>query len=450
MNVVMATLFISNSTRQTVALLLAKISLLVDTRSQRQLSCRLSSTSGSLQTTRKQLQPNQQKQFQNIRHTYSSYGSNYFIFRRSYASKNDECPVDSDSFHNQTIGSVTPSDIEHQSVYHTLQAAIQELTYHTISEPILSAVNLLSISLKLSWTTGYRDLMDVYHQQTDNTDNKNSTATTKLSNRLITVSEQQLFRSLLDRRLRHEPVQYLCGQWDFLDYTFTVRSPLLCPRPETEELVLLSLEDVRSIERKGNQLNTPNKFRILDIGCGTGCIGIALADKVPQAVVTAIDIEPIAIATSMENAARVGVIDRYSSHLIPIEQFTLIDNNQLFDLVVSNPPYIPPKDMVGLQPDVLNYESHVALDGGGSDGLDVIRSIVHQLPIVCKVGGICWMEVDPTQPTLLREWLSSPDNNIQNQSNKVVQFLYSKHDMFGQERFVKLRVDYKDDANFVS
>jgi methylase of polypeptide subunit release factors len=78
----------------------------------------------------------------------------------------------------------------------------------------------------------------------------------------------------------------------------------------------------------------------------------------------------------------------------------------LFDLVVSNPPYILDKDMETLSRTVVQYESVTALGGGGADGMNVIRAILQKLPAICRVGAICWMEVDPTHPARLKEWLS--------------------------------------------
>jgi release factor glutamine methyltransferase len=313
------------------------------------------------------------------------------------------------------------------TVRHIIHTAVQELSEAHISEPLLSVVHLLATALHLPWDTGYRDLMDlVYRDDASVATRQGSSVEQRLPSRLLTTEEERTFRSLLDRRLQHEPIQYLCGQWDFLDFTLAVRAPLLCPRPETEELVLLALEDVK--EKRKNE-----PIRILDVGCGTGCIGIALAHKMPHVVVTAIDVEQVAVATSSENAARIGILSRYEARMCAIEGFVLTKDDEPYDMVISNPPYIPPDDMTGLQPDVLQYESHQALAGGGSDGMNVIRTIVQKLPLVCKAGAICWMEVDPSQPAILRDWLSQ-------ESRGSVQFLCSKTDMFGKERFAKLLV----------
>jgi release factor glutamine methyltransferase len=307
----------------------------------------------------------------------------------------------------------------HQTVPDVLQTAVDEFNATGISEPLHSAIQLLALSLNLPWITGFRDLMQM-HEHDQNTSRHDG-----LSRRRLTAAEAVHYDSLVNRRLHHEPIQYIAGQWDFLEYTLTVRAPLLCPRPETEELVMLVLDDLKKMKRN-------DTIRILDVGCGTGCIGIALADKIPECTVTALDVEPVAVETAAANAARIGCQQRYDVQLIAAENFHVADHTKRFDVVVSNPPYIPAPDMLNLEATVLNFESATALQGG-SDGMDVIRTIVQQLPLWSKPGAVCWMEVDPTHPAMLREWLNST-------TTRKVKFVSSHRDMYGRDRFVKLRV----------
>jgi release factor glutamine methyltransferase len=101
-----------------------------------------------------------------------------------------------------------------------------------------------------------------------------------------------------------------------------------------------------------------------------------------------------------------------------------------FDIVVSNPPYIPQTDRGSLSTDVIDFESETALFGG-EDGMDVIRTIIRQLSSWCNSGAVCWMEVDPTHPKKIEEWLrKSPDLKVHFES--------SYKDLFGKDRFVKL------------
>eukprot|EP00934_Nitzschia_sp_Nitz4_P005504 Nitzschia sp. Nitz4//scaffold41_size133979//9663//10223//NITZ4_003328-RA/size133979-processed-gene-0.40-mRNA-1//1//CDS//3329551413//5494//frame0 len=177
---------------------------------------------------------------------------------------------------------------------------------------------------------------------------------------------------------------------------------------------------------------TSSPLRILDIGAGTGVIGLSLADMIAGSKVDAIDVDPVAIETSKENAFRIlghNHEDRYS-----VQQCAAADyeTSEPYDLIVCNPPYIPRPDMDTLHDDVLLYENHKALCGG-DDGLDIIRDIIQQLPTWCKPGTFCWMEVDPTHPTLLEDMLRS-------QKDKNVSFSSSFQDMFGKQRFVRLQV----------
>lgn len=322
------------------------------------------------------------------------------------------------------------------TVSEALDESIRRLTDKNVTEPDYSALYLMAASLKLPWERGIRDL--------------ESSGKSSKSLQSTPLSEEQAsdLETMLKRREDHEPIQYVLGQWDFLDYTITIRKPLLCPRPETEELVSMIVAET-----------TESPVHILDVGCGTGVIGISLAEILPDATVEAIDIEPIAIETSMENAQRVlkdqtGGIDKYPDCF----KATLVSANDFipefpFDVVVSNPPYIPKRDMDGLSDDVARHESERALCGG-DDGMDVIRTILQRLPGWCNIDAVCWMEVDPSHPKLIEEFLSSlEENDGWNEiggtdddgrnlmfSGRKVRFESSHKDMFGKDRFVKLRV----------
>jgi release factor glutamine methyltransferase len=324
-----------------------------------------------------------------------------------------------------------------QSEMTVLTALRDSIEYvSAIDEPVASATQILAHCLSLPWDTGYRDLLRLYHESLSSslTNFHKSSSCASLARQRLTVDQAGMLNDLLQRRLAHEPIQYLIGQWDFLEYTIKIKPPLLCPRPETEELVQLVLQDI-----------VPDgSCRILDVGCGTGCIGIALASanlkskgKLRSVHVTALDVEVIAVETSRENAAAIlgpSWADCYTVHLCAAEDYSrgMVDRDKrLYDIVVSNPPYIPAADMETLSPGVQNYESRDALYGGSSDGMHVIRTIVQQLPAWCRVGAICWMEVDPSHPRLLKQWLGSQDLGVE--------FVASRQDMFGRDRFVMLR-----------
>ena len=268
-----------------------------------------------------------------------------------------------------------------------------------------SVVHLMAHVLDLDWNTGYRDLQQVLRSNSS------------LGQRRLTDPELVQWNELIQRRQQHEPLQYLVGQWDFFQHVFTIRPPLLCPRPETEELVELVMREELSCRR------------VLDVGCGTGCIGISLAAAKGCSVV-ALDVDPVAVQVSRENADR--ILEDPSLYEVLLMSAADYATSEPFDVVVSNPPYIPEADMASLDETVAGYESEGALCGG-VDGLDVVRTIVAQLPAWTKSGAVCWMEVDPTHPAMIRDWLgAAPDPEVE--------FVESRKDMFGRDRFVKLRV----------
>jgi len=324
------------------------------------------------------------------------------------------------------------------TVRKALNESIQRLESKNVTEPECSAMNLMAFSLLLPWEEGIRDLTTItisksMNNNGDDNDNNNNNV---LQDKILTKKQATDFERMLHRREQHEPIQYILGKWDFLDYTMAIRPPLLCPRPETEELVMKIVEET----------TTESPIRILDVGCGTGVIGISLAKLLPDATVEAIDIEPIAIETSMENAQRVllkdqtmsGGInnnynpDRYKATLTSADDYNKPDHP--FDIVVSNPPYIPRKDMTDLTDDVSQYESDRALCGG-NDGMDVIRTIIQKLPQWCNSDAVCWMEVDPSHPKMIQGLLEDKNENFLG-----VRFELSQKDIFGFDRFIKLRV----------
>ena len=327
------------------------------------------------------------------------------------------------------------------TVQTALNDAIQALERRSIPEPEESALNLLSHSLDLSWEHGHRELREILRLS--------STSNSILANQPMSEEQCNTFQSLLDRRIHLEPLQYIIGQWDFHDLVgLKIKEPMLCPRPETEELVEFVLEEVSELIR--NRGSTNERIRILDVGCGTGAIGLAIANRYCDEVqVVALDVLPEAVELSNNNAKRllanhVGkkegreVNTIYEAILCSADDFTNTQECNTykmdFDIVVSNPPYIPSRDMVTLSEDVSRYESDKALCGG-DDGLDIIRHIVRRLPE--WTSGNCWMEVDDSHPSLIAEWLS-PGSQESALFGVVCTSTYK--DFCGRDRFVKLRV----------
>ena len=166
------------------------------------------------------------------------------------------------------------------------------------------------------------------------------------------------FRALIARRQAHEPVSRILGEREFYGRPFRLTPDVLDPRPDTETIVDLALPLMA------------RACRILDLGTGSGAIIVTLLAERPDAVGVAVDLSPQALAVAAANAEALGVAQRISFSLG--SWFEPVSGS--FDLIVSNPPYIPAGDIAGLEPDVRNYDPHLALMGG-SDGLDPYRSI---------------------------------------------------------------------------
>lgn len=422
-------------------------------------------------------------------------------------------------------------DMTGWTIPHVMATSMSLLTNHHMDEPEASITNLLAHALQLPWESGFRDLQHILDSPllsastTPMTTSASSSPSSLSSLRQYTLSQEQAtrFQSFLQRRLQHEPIQYIVGQWDFMDSTFLVRAPLLCPRPETEELVYHILNDLLLIHNSDNN-NNNNELRILDVGCGTGVIGISLAKELHQrgipVSVDAIDIDPVAVETSRLNAKRILLLlvedsscqpattveasVKYHAHLVSAQDFppSLPLHHSAtagYHLVVSNPPYIPPRDMNQLSPTVRLWENQQALCGGSSeDGMDIIRTIVSRLPDWCckckkddddndagssgdvemqndwtrnrqvsktnqpsETIAVCWMEVDPSQPLLIQDLLKPRKDALAmttaepppalvssslHHSNCRVVWEKVVHDFCGRPRFVKVRVERRAPA----
>lgn len=190
----------------------------------------------------------------------------------------------------------------------------------------------------------------------------------------LTDAELAGYREMVSRRARREPLQYILGTQDFCGLDFEVAPGVLIPRHDTEVLV------EEAIRR------APAAASVLDIGVGSGCIAIALAKALPAATVWGVDRSPDALALARRNAQRHGV----SVTLVEGSLFEPCSDRR-FDLIVSNPPYIPTADLAGLQPEVRDYEPVAALDGG-PDGLDLYRLVIPTAPEHLNPGG--WLMVE--------------------------------------------------------
>lgn len=185
--------------------------------------------------------------------------------------------------------------------------------------------------------------------------------------------ELATFKSYVMRRAKHEPLAYILGERAFMRNTFKVTPDTLVPRPETE-LLVESL--VKAAEHVGGEV------KILDIGTGSGAIIVSLLDYLPKAMGAGVDISVGALTVAKENAVNIGVDKRCG--FLRSDVFSNVPKDKKFDIIVSNPPYIPAADIAGLDKDV-QQEPHGALDGG-DDGLEFYRRITKEAPAYMNDG----------------------------------------------------------------
>jgi release factor glutamine methyltransferase len=229
------------------------------------------------------------------------------------------------------------------------------------------------------------------------------------------ISSQELdkFLCLIDRRANGEPTQHLTGKQEFWSLEFEVTPDVLIPRPETEHVIEVALGRLALRElRAGRPQKTNGEgFLIADIGTGSGCLAIALAKELPGARIYATDISSAALAVARRNAERHKVADRI--HFLESDLALTLSVNgaaeSAFDLIVSNPPYIPRRDAHTLAREVRDHEPVIALYGG-EEGYELYAGLIALARRYLKPGGIFVAELGhdslpAVQPLLdTREW----------------------------------------------
>ena len=185
--------------------------------------------------------------------------------------------------------------------------------------------------------------------------------------RPLTGAELAQYKNYVARRGQHEPLAYILGEKEFMRNSFKVTPATLVPRPETELLV-------ESLIKAAQGLKADGDVKILDIGTGSGAIIVSLLDYLPNAKGVGVDISVDALIVAEENSRRIGVRER--AGFVQSDLFSRIPADKKFDIIVSNPPYIPAADIAGLAKDV-QKEPIGALDGG-ADGLDFYRRIISE------------------------------------------------------------------------
>lgn len=210
---------------------------------------------------------------------------------------------------------------------------------------------------------------------------------------------------------------YILGEREFWSMPFLVSPDVLIPRPESELLV----------ERAAALLGKGGKSRILDAGCGSGAVGLAIAGELPEARVTLLDLCPKALGVARRNAERLGFGTRTS--LLASDLFDALAGKEKFGLIASNPPYVVSGELDGLMPEVSSFEPRLALDGG-ADGMDLVRRIIGEAPVYLSRGGFLLIEMDP------RQMAEAETLSVQRGSYRAAR----RHkDLAGRERVLELK-----------
>ena len=225
-----------------------------------------------------------------------------------------------------------------------------------VAEPRREAISLLALAL-----------------------NKDKTFIYAHPDKSLSTDERQLLESYLKRRANREPLQYISGFQEFYGLEFNVTTDVLIPRPETEMVVEHA---VRILDSKG-------AGSFCEVGVGSGCIAVSILVQAHSANAVGLDVSRAALKVAQLNAEKHGVTER----LVLMESDTFDSlTGERFDLIVSNPPYVPDDDIEGLQAEVRNFEPKAAL-AGGPDGLSIIGRIVDAAPRFLKEKGHLVLEI---------------------------------------------------------
>lgn len=208
----------------------------------------------------------------------------------------------------------------------------------------------------------------------------------------LTPRQEMLLYSTIERLKKHEPIQYILGHCDFCGHTFKVTLDTLIPRPETSELVEWIAE-----EQKGSKVN------ILDIGTGSGCIAISLSCKLPGCNIAAWDISSGALAVAEENNRSNGSEVTFSQ----VDILAYQPQCEMFDIIVSNPPYIKENERKSMEANVLDWEPHTALFVPDNDPLLFYRAIAEKALVMLTPGGALYFEINRAHGAETVEMLQS-------------------------------------------
>lgn len=227
----------------------------------------------------------------------------------------------------------------------------------------------------------------------------------------ISDAALDLFTSFVERRARHEPLQYLTGHQEFFGLDLGVTPDVLIPRPETEALVEAVLAWLHAQQTPSAAAN----LHLVDVGTGSGAIAIALVTHLPTARITALDQSLAALRVARGNAERLGLLSKrllfLESDLLDALPAVTAEGAEAgrIDVIVSNPPYVPQLDMPTLQPEVRDFEPHLALFAG-PDGLAIYRRLIPQCWAALRPGGLLALEFGFGQKNALAGLLGAWNN----------------------------------------
>jgi release factor glutamine methyltransferase len=241
--------------------------------------------------------------------------------------------------------------------------------------------------------------------------------------RELTPPEIESFRELVKRRGQREPLQHILGSTSFCGLEIAVSRHVLVPRPETELLAERGWTFLQQLSTRN-----PQPATALDFATGSGCLAIALAFKCLAAQVQAIDLSLEALAVARENATRHGLAERIQFH--HGDGFAAVPAGMQFDLIISNPPYIPSAEIATLQPEVRDYDPCGALDGG-PEGLDYYPRLAAESAPFLKSGGRLMLEFGDGQAESVRGIFQSQKwivETIQEDYNHQPRILIARRD----------------------
>jgi release factor glutamine methyltransferase len=206
----------------------------------------------------------------------------------------------------------------------------------------------------------------------------------------LSTAEETTFREYVQRRAGREPLQHIAGRQEFYGLEFIVTPDVLIPRPETELLAETAVKLFRDSE---------NVF-FCEVGVGSGCISVALLYELKTARAISLDISAKALDIAEQNAVKNNVADRLELGVSDV--FSALDKKQVFDLIISNPPYVPAEDVKGLQAEVRDHDPLIALTDG-KNGLSIIEKLIIESPQYLKPGGYLLIEIGFNQSFAARE-----------------------------------------------